>query len=68
MFQRSNLQKTYLSEAAEQQSNDVTDICHKEVTEGLGATVGGQRQQNPLHHGLQHGAHWHVTLLDHLIH
>lgn len=56
-----------LNEAIAQQSNYVEDICHKEVTEGLGATVRGQRQQNPLHHGLQPEAHRHVILLDHLI-
>lgn len=44
--------RTNLGEAAEQQSNYVQDICHKEVIQGSGAAVRGQRQQNPLRHGL----------------
>lgn len=41
-----------LGEATEQQSNNVRDICHKEVIQGYGAAVRGQRQQNSLHYGL----------------
>lgn len=56
-----------LGEATEQESNDVKDIGHKEVIQSLSTAVRGKRQQDPLHHGLQNGAHRHVALLNHPI-
>lgn len=57
-----------LGEAAEQQARYLTDVRHEKVTQGLGAAVGGQGEQDPLHHVLQHGAGGHVPLLDHTVH
>lgn len=64
----SQLSGADLGEAAEQQGRYFADVCHKKVTEGLGATVGRQRQQDPVHHVLQHGVRRHVHLLDDAVH
>lgn len=63
-----NVPGTDLGEAAEQQGRYFADVCHKKVAEGLGATVGRQRQQDPVHHVLQHGVRRHVHLLDDGVH
>ena len=57
-----------LGEAAEQQRDPVRDVGHEEIGQRLGAAVRRQRQQDPLHHGLEHGAHGHVPLLDDPVH